>query len=121
MILPVPPFAFFMGGETQSDWFAMAGVIFGGGATDDGNWPGGGGSAEANDPDTDGDSTETVPATHRFMADSDRPTSFADYPVRQCAASGHWGAAHAMVCVEGRWYLRRFAIYGKSGLHSFLG
>ena len=104
MIYPSPPMAFFMGGESYHDAIVIATLVFGAGAIDDGNWPGS--TAVA---DRDNDSCETVPPTHMFVAESDKPTGRGDYPLRQCAASGHFGAPHAMVRIDGRWYLRDYA------------
>jgi hypothetical protein len=109
MIYPAPPLAFFMGGEGYNDPIAMATVVFGGGAIDDGNWPGDRVDTEAADPDVDFDSLETVPAEHMVIFEENKPSSLGDYPVRRCAASGYWGAVHAMVNVDGQWYLRRYA------------
>jgi hypothetical protein len=77
-----PPFAARMGGEGGHDLVSIATVVFG-----------------HSEHDTFGE----------FLADCDRPNSFNDYPVRRCAATGHLGARHAMTCVNGRWYLRRYA------------
>lgn len=108
MTEPAPPFAFYMGGEVYHDALNVATLVFGGSATDDGNWPGSL-YAEGPLPDDDGDSTLVFPPTHRFVADGDRPAGPGDYPVRICAATGYAGAPHAMVFTAGRWYLRRYA------------
>lgn len=109
MMYPAPSMSFFMGGEEFNDSISVVTVVFGGGAVNDGNWPGYNVPATVAGPDTNEESVETVPPTLRFMADADKPNSIGDYPCRQCAASGHWGAPHAMVSVDGRWYLRTYA------------
>lgn len=109
MTQPNPPLAFWMGGEDFSDAISMVTLVFGADAVDDGNFPGYAVPSGVAGPDDDSDSVETVPPTQMFTANADKPNSISDGPVRQCAASGHWGAKHAMVVVDGLWYLRDFA------------
>jgi len=98
-----------MGGENYNDAISTVTVVFGGGAIDDGNWPGDVIDPEALDPDTDWDSIETVPPSHMTMVQRDKPNSITDYPIRICAATGLYGAPSAMVNIDGRWYLRAYA------------
>lgn len=109
MMEPVAPFAFFMGGEKWSDVISITSVVFGANPTDDSNFPGYTPPAGYADPDDDSDSTICTPTTSMFTPQHAKPKSHGDYPLRQCQASGLWGAPHAMTCVDGRWYLVDFA------------
>ena len=109
MTQPQPPFAWFKGGEDWSDTINMVTLIHGADAVDDGNFPGYVVPDYINGPDTNEDSHITVPQTYMPIRPSDMPNDSRDYPVRQCSLSGKFGARHAMVSVEGRWYLRSYA------------
>ena len=98
-----------MGGERFHDPLSMVTMVFGGSATNDGNWPGYVTPAGTSGPEDDDDSTLCFPPTHTFMVEADKPRSVGDYPVRICAATGYAGAAHAMIRIDGKWYLRRHA------------
>lgn len=98
-----------MGGETWNDYFVVVTGVFGTNLVDDGLIPGYMVPDDVAGPDSDANSLEPVPNTVMFVANPNKPTSTNDYPLRKCEASGYWGAPHAMVQVDGRFYLREFA------------
>ena len=109
MITAAPPFACYQGGEDFNDPVTIVTLIWGVNNVDDWALPGLTVPPNTFGPDTDADNIQDVPNNFRFIANEDKPQNAGDYPILRCTESGFWGAPHAMVTVDGRWYLKRFA------------
>ncbi len=109
MTQPMPPFAFFMGGNFPSFPMGLTTVVHGAQAVQDALWPAYPPQSGTSEPDYAYDNPNTVPDNHIFMMQGDKPQGPTDYPAKMCAATGMWGAPSAMVCVDGQWYLRDYA------------